>query len=166
MADAPVILVPCLTRREPPDRASLPDVVQARYADHLANLQRISGSSIYPAIQNVILACRALGDAEAADAELEPARETFLQLGANPDAAHVKELLGRRGPGSTLTARETDVIRLVASGKTNRAIATTLRISEKTVARHLSNIFTKLGVSNRAAATAYAHEHGLMSRST
>ena len=61
MADAPVILVPCLAKREPPERASLPEVVQARYADHLANTQRISGSSIYPAIQNIILACRALG---------------------------------------------------------------------------------------------------------
>ena len=61
MADAPVILVPCLIKREPPDRASLPGPVQARYADHLANVQRISGSSIYPAIQNIILACRALG---------------------------------------------------------------------------------------------------------
>jgi nitroreductase len=50
-----------LLKRDPPDRASLPDIVQARYADHLANLQRISGSSIYPAIQNVILACRGLG---------------------------------------------------------------------------------------------------------
>ena len=61
MADAPVILVPCLTKREPPERAGLPDVVQARYADHLANVQRLSGSSIYPAVQNIILACRALG---------------------------------------------------------------------------------------------------------
>jgi nitroreductase len=61
MADAPMILVPCLAKREPPERASLPAVVQARYADHLANVQRISGSSIYPAIQNIILACRGLG---------------------------------------------------------------------------------------------------------
>ena len=61
MADAPVILVPCLARRAPPERASLPDVVQARYDEHLANVQRISGSSIYPAIQNIILACRGLG---------------------------------------------------------------------------------------------------------
>src|SRR4029077_14968243 len=61
MADAPVILVPCLAKREPPERSGLPAVVQARYADHLANVQRISGSSIYPAIQNIILACRALG---------------------------------------------------------------------------------------------------------
>ncbi len=61
LADAPVILVPCLLTREPPERASLPEVAQARYDAHLANLQRISGSSIYPAIQNIILACRALG---------------------------------------------------------------------------------------------------------
>jgi nitroreductase len=61
MADAPVILVPCLAKREPPERAGLPEVVQARYEKHLANVARISGSSIYPAIQNIILACRALG---------------------------------------------------------------------------------------------------------
>lgn len=61
MADAPVILVPCLAKRPLPEKASLPDIVQARYADHLANVQRISGSSIYPAIQNIILACRGLG---------------------------------------------------------------------------------------------------------
>lgn len=61
LAEAPVILVPCLARREPPERASLPEVVQARYDAHLANTMRISGSSIYPAIQNIILACRGLG---------------------------------------------------------------------------------------------------------
>ena len=61
LADSPVILVPCLTKREPPERATLPEVVQARYEAHLANTLRISGSSIYPAIQNIILACRALG---------------------------------------------------------------------------------------------------------
>jgi nitroreductase len=61
LAEAPVILIACLARREPPERASLPEVVQARYDAHLANTLRISGSSIYPAIQNIILACRALG---------------------------------------------------------------------------------------------------------
>jgi nitroreductase len=61
LAESPVILVACLARREPPERASLPEVVQARYDAHLANTLRISGSSIYPAIQNIILACRALG---------------------------------------------------------------------------------------------------------
>ena len=61
-----------------------------------------------------------------------------------------------------LTAREVQVLRLVAAGKTNRAIAAELFLSEKTVARHVSNIFTKLGVSSRAAATAYAYEHQLI----
>ena len=61
LAEAPVILVACLTKRDPPERATLPEVVQARYDAHLANTLRISGSSIYPAIQNIILACRALG---------------------------------------------------------------------------------------------------------
>jgi DNA-binding NarL/FixJ family response regulator len=61
-----------------------------------------------------------------------------------------------------LTARELQVLRLVAAGKTNRAIATDLFLSEKTIARHVSNIFAKLGVSSRAAATAYAYEHDLV----
>jgi DNA-binding NarL/FixJ family response regulator len=61
-----------------------------------------------------------------------------------------------------VTEREVEVIALVATGRTNRAIAERLGISEKTVARHLSNIFTKLGLSSRAAATAYAYEHGLV----
>ena len=67
---------------------------------------------------------------------------------------------GRAGGG--LTAREVEVLRLVATGRTNRAIAAELFLSEKTVARHLSNMFTKLGVSSRAAATAYAYQHDLV----
>jgi DNA-binding NarL/FixJ family response regulator len=54
------------------------------------------------------------------------------------------------------------VLLLVAAGKTNRAIATDLSLSEKTVDRHVSNIFTKIGVSSRAAATAYAYQHRLI----
>jgi DNA-binding NarL/FixJ family response regulator len=65
-----------------------------------------------------------------------------------------------------LTAREVEVLRLVATGKTNRAIAESLGISEKTIARHVSNIFTKLGLSSRAAATAYAYERRILERST
>ena len=61
-----------------------------------------------------------------------------------------------------LTAREVEVLRLVASGKTNRAIATDLFLSEKTVARHVSNIFAKLGLTSRSAATAYVYEHNLL----
>jgi DNA-binding NarL/FixJ family response regulator len=76
----------------------------------------------------------------------------------------VEALSGRpsvRAAGG-LTGREVEVLRLVAAGKTNRAIAADLVLSEKTVARHLSNIYAKLGLSTRAAATAYAYEHGLM----
>ncbi len=108
-------------------------------------------------------ACRALGDEDAALLELEAARSTFDELGAAPDVARVDALLGRRRARDThgLTPREREVLALVATGRTNRAIAEELFISEKTVARHVSNIFTKLGLSSRAAATAFAYEHGL-----
>ena len=109
------------------------------------------------------LACRALGDADSAAMELDAAREVFARLGASPDLARVDALDRGTEPRSAgLTAREVEVLRLVAAGKTNRAVAADLVISEKTVARHLSNIFDKLGVSSRAAATAYAYEHALI----
>ena len=114
------------------------------------------------------LACRALGDEPSADMELEAACRTFQALGAVPDAAHVRELSRRDGPKGVggLTLREIEVLKLVATGRTNRAIADDLDISEKTVARHLSNIFTKLDISSRAAATAYAYQHNLVSADT
>jgi DNA-binding CsgD family transcriptional regulator len=110
-------------------------------------------------------ACRALGDEDAAGLELAAALATFERLGAAPDAARVRDLRAGRAlvPEPALTAREVEVLRLVATGKTNRAVADALAISEKTVARHLSNIFTKLDLPSRAAATAYAYEHDLMS---
>lgn len=110
------------------------------------------------------LACRALGDADSAEMELAAARRIFEQLGAAPDMARVDALLERPKPITTgrLTAREIEVLRLIATGKTNRAIADELAISEKTVARHISNIFTKLDLSSRSAATAYAYEHELV----
>jgi DNA-binding NarL/FixJ family response regulator len=98
--------------------------------------------------------------------ELDAARKTFVTLGAAPDVTRLEGLLGASQPAGGLSAREVEVIRLVASGKSNRAIAAQLFISEKTVARHVSNIFTKLGVSTRAAATAYAYEHGLQAGRT
>jgi DNA-binding CsgD family transcriptional regulator len=107
------------------------------------------------------LACRALDDHEAASMELDAARRVFVRLGAAPDAARIDEMLGSR-LSSGLTSRELDVIRLLARGDTNRAIARTLDISERTVDRHVANIFTKLDLSSRAAATAYAYEHGLV----
>jgi len=110
------------------------------------------------------LACRALGDQDSADIEIDAARDTFDRLGARPDLAGVERLLGReeRRRPAQLTDRECEVIRLVAAGKTNREIAGVLVISEHTVGRHLQNIFMKLGLSSRAAATAYAYEHGLV----
>jgi ATP/maltotriose-dependent transcriptional regulator MalT len=108
-------------------------------------------------------ACKELGDSESAAMELDAARNVFSELGALPDLARLKALeQGAKAPMGGLTARELEVLRLVAAGKTNRAVAEALVISDKTVARHLSNIFDKLGVSSRAAATAYAYEHDLV----
>jgi DNA-binding CsgD family transcriptional regulator len=107
------------------------------------------------------LACKALGDADAFGLELDAARAAFDALGAAPDAARVDALAGARHDGG-LSRRELEVLRLVASGKTNREIAASLVISEHTVARHLQNIFTKLGVTTRTAAGAYAFEHDLL----
>jgi DNA-binding CsgD family transcriptional regulator len=110
------------------------------------------------------LACRQLGDREAAAMEFDAARTVFAQLGAAPDLARV-EALARSGAASNthgLTERELQVLRLLATGTTNHAIANELVLSEKTVHRHVSNIFTKLGVSSRAAATAYAYEYHLL----
>jgi DNA-binding CsgD family transcriptional regulator len=113
---------------------------------------------------HVGIACRALADEDTAEMELDAARSAFEQLGAASDLARIEELsrtASTRAPGG-LTSREVEVLALVASGRTNRAIAAELVISEKTVARHMSNIFTKLGISSRAAATAYAYEHHLV----
>ncbi|MFJ4364055.1 response regulator transcription factor [Streptomyces chartreusis] len=106
---------------------------------------------------------RAAGDTEGARMELRAAEQEFRRLGAAPDARRAAALLAdvrRRRPGG-LTEREIQVLRLVAAGRTNRAVAAELVISEHTVARHLNNIFAKLDVSSRAAATAYAFRHGL-----
>ena len=91
-------------------------------------------------------------------------RAGFAQLGARPDLARI-ERLTRKGidaPVGGLTPRELQVLRLVAAGRTNHAIAIDLVVADKTVDRHVTNIFTKLGVSSRAAATAYAYEHRLV----
>jgi DNA-binding CsgD family transcriptional regulator len=110
------------------------------------------------------LGCRALGDEEAAAMELEAARTVFAQLGAAPDLARLEALAHREAAWKAhgLTERELQVLRLVATGATNHAIASQLFVAEKTVDRHVSNIFTKLGVSSRAAATAYAYQHRLL----
>jgi DNA-binding CsgD family transcriptional regulator len=109
------------------------------------------------------LAYRELGDHDASDLELDSACQTFQRLGAAPALACVEVLVRKKSPGArSLTEREVQVLKLVASGRTNRAIAGKLGISEKTVARHLSNIFNKLDLSSRAAATAYAYQKQLV----
>jgi DNA-binding CsgD family transcriptional regulator len=108
------------------------------------------------------LACRALGDEDGAALELDAARAAFTELGAAPDCARLDSLAGSVDDAHGLTPRELQVLRLVASGETNKAIAAELVVSERTVDRHVSNIFAKLRLSSRAAATAYAYEHGLV----
>jgi DNA-binding CsgD family transcriptional regulator len=112
----------------------------------------------------IAVAFRALGDDDSADMELEAARSALQQLDAVSELARVEVGSGIAAAATSagLTAREAQVLALVATGKTNRAIADDLFISEKTVARHMSNLFTKLGLSSRSAATAYAYEHDLV----
>lgn len=105
---------------------------------------------------------QAMGDEESAALEFEAARECFERLGAAPDLAQVPTTDGPRVRPGGLTDREVEVIRLVAAGHTNRAIASRLCLSEKTVARHLANVYAKLDIPSRAAATAYAYDHGLL----
>ena len=110
------------------------------------------------------LAYRLLGDEEGAQLEFEAAAETFERLGARPDTTRLASLITPPSPDvhGPLTGREVEVLRLIAAGKTNRAIATELAISEKTVARHVSNILMKLDLPSRSAATAYAYSRNLV----
>lgn len=112
----------------------------------------------------IATACRAVGDTETADLEFDAARLAFERLGAAPALAHLDELVRPSPAERTLpvTARELEVLRQVAAGRTNREIAEELSISVRTVERHLGNIFTKLDVPNRAAATADAYARGLV----
>jgi DNA-binding CsgD family transcriptional regulator len=110
------------------------------------------------------LACRELGDDDTASWELTTARDTFRRLGAAPDVARVTALVdaGSAHSAGGLTSRELQVLRVVAEGKSNRAIATQLTLSERTVDRHVSNILMKLAVPSRTAAAAYAYTHQLI----
>jgi len=131
---------------------------------HALRLWREADAPYIVARIRVLLAraCRQAGDADAAAVEEDLARKTFADLGAGPDLA----ALGRADRTSPrphgLSARELEVLRLVATGKTNKAIAHQLHLSEKTVDRHVSNIFVKIDVGTRAAATAYAYQHRLV----
>lgn len=110
---------------------------------------------------SIAAAARLLGDDTSADLELSAAEIVFTRLGAKEDLSRLAALREGTGLPDGLTAREGEVLRLVARGGSNRDVAAALFISEKTVARHLSNIFTKVGVTSRTEAAAYAFEHGL-----
>ena len=103
-----------------------------------------------------------LGETAAARADIAAAQEVFARLGAEPDAARAAALLAKDRETGGLTAREVEVLSRVASGETNRQIATALTISEHTVARHLSNIFDKTGTGNRTEASIFAQKAGLV----
>lgn len=108
--------------------------------------------------------CRQLGDRDTARMHFDAARSAFRRLGAAPELEGLERLIAHAsaGPPGDLTTRELEVLSRVADGQTNRQIAAGLGISEHTVARHLSNIFDKLGVSSRTAAGAFAHRHNLV----
>jgi DNA-binding NarL/FixJ family response regulator len=110
------------------------------------------------------LASRGLGDADTAQLEFDAARHTFADLGATAELTRLQaRLSGAAAPhAGGLSGREMEVLRLVAQGMTNRAIAADLGISERTVARHVSNILTKLGLPSRSAATAWAYEQAVL----
>jgi DNA-binding NarL/FixJ family response regulator len=126
----------------------------------------------YEAARTAVLigiACAALGDRRSATLEFDNARTTFTELGARPDLDHLAGLTGLAVEPvgeRVLSDREHEVLVHLAGGKTNRQIADDLTISPHTVGRHVDHIFAKLGVTSRAAATAYAYEHGLMSKPT
>ena len=109
-------------------------------------------------------ACRDIGDETGAASAFDAARQLFDDLGVGLDARHASTILGTPPLPAGLTAREAEVLRLVAAGHTNKEVAAALFLSDKTIARHLSNIFTKAGVSTRAAATAFAFENGVIPR--
>lgn len=136
-------------------RGALAQLVHARSA-----WQHIGAPYLAARIRVVVAAAfRALGDEDGAALELAAARKVFVELGA-ADLATIEPAPARGGHG--LSARELEVLRLVASGKTNKLIARELGLSEKTIDRHVSNIFAKLDVPTRAAATAWAYQHGLV----
>lgn len=126
--------------------------------------QRIDAPYAAARVRELIgLACRALGDEDGAGLELAAARSAFGRLGAGPDLARIRVMKGAASADTHgLTQRELQVLRLVAAGDTNKMIAGRLLLSEKTIDRHVSNIFTKLDVPSRAAATAFAYRHKLV----
>lgn len=136
-------------------------------ACHLTQLRRAARlwtglSASYDAARSRVLigrALRALGDGQSAVMELSAARRTLADLGAAPAEHAAAQLIGPAAAPGGLTPREIEVLRLIAAGRTNPEIAAMLVLSEKTVARHLSNIFTKINVTSRTAAAGFAFEN-------
>ncbi len=133
---------------------------------HAFALWRQAGAPYESARVRVLIAqaSRELGNVESADLEIEAAAALFERLGATADLAHLDTLRKRATQVNQhgLTPRELQVLRQIAAGKTNKAMAADLSVSERTVDRHVSNILVKLGVPSRAAATAYAYRHELL----
>jgi DNA-binding NarL/FixJ family response regulator len=131
-----------------------------------ATWQSVGAPYIAARIRVVIAdALQALGDEEGAELERDAARAVFEELGASPDLARLEAPTPDSAAGEArfgLTDRELEVLRLIASGRTNAAIARELFLSVKTVDRHVSNIFTKLDVPTRSAATAFAYQHKMI----
>jgi DNA-binding NarL/FixJ family response regulator len=130
-----------------------------------ATWQRVGAPYIAARIRVLVAdALERLGDADGAELERDAARAVFRELEASPDLARLEAPASRRAPGNLfgLTAREIEVLRLVSSGLTNRAISKELFLSEKTIDRHVSNIFAKLNVPTRTAASALAYRHKLV----
>lgn len=129
----------------------------------LAVWQRIGAAyAAAHVLHSLSRACRALEDSDGADLASASAREICQRLGIAAEATRMPAAANAAAPRHNLTARELQVLRLVAAGKTNKRIAKELSLSEKTVDRHVSNILSKLDVHSRAAATAYAYEHQLI----
>jgi DNA-binding NarL/FixJ family response regulator len=157
LAQATRTTIVCALQEQAQAMISLPQRPEAALGPARAALRRwVELRAPYQEARTRLLiadACRALGDDESATRETATARQTLERLGAVTDP---------RRPDGLLSQREIEVLRLVATGATNRAIAAQLVLSERTVDRHVSNIFTKLGVSTRSAATAYGFEHKLV----
>ena len=161
------------------DRADARLLLHSDAADRALPLLRRSWSAwrqleapYESAVTRVLLgrASRAAGDEEAAQLEFDAARTVLADLGAVADLDRLERLAGAVGQPAAaasagLTRREVEVLRLIAGGRTNRQIAQQLFLSERTVARHVSNILGKLGLANRSGATAFAFEHGLAAAS-
>jgi DNA-binding NarL/FixJ family response regulator len=140
-----------------------PEEAATSLRDALVAWQRLQAP--YQVAKTRVTLARALvllGDRETAEAHLRQARSTFRDLGAAVGARLVGDSATDGTDDSGLTPRELEVLKQIARGMTNRAIATNLTISEKTVANHVGNILGKLGLSSRAAATAYAYENSLV----